>query len=139
MQGTFSEHVSSMEVTCWSRLKQDILLMINEFLAVVYFTQYYRHYLIGRRFFLYTDHQALTYVLTVKDPPSRLFRWLMKLQDYDFDIIYRPGKTNANADALSRLAYSSVEPVPNHYNISVISTVSRLSTTTPGYGLSDKD
>lgn len=111
----------------------------KEFLAVVYFTHYYRQYLIGKRFFLYTDHQALKYVLTIKDPPSRLFRWLVKLQDFDFDIIYRPGKANANADALSRLSYTSIEQEPHHYYLSTITTVSRLSTYTPGYGLSDKD
>jgi hypothetical protein len=75
----------------------------KEFLAVIYFTHIYRRYLIGKRFYIYTDHQALKYILSNPDPHHRVARWLLKLQDYDFDIIYRPGKANANADSLSRI------------------------------------
>src|SRR5436305_15098463 len=35
----------------------------------------------------------------------RRARWIMKLQQYDFEIKHRPGKSNANADALSRLTH----------------------------------
>ena len=37
-----------------------------------------------------------------KDPCSRVTRWKLKLAEYDFDVIYKAGKTNVNADALSR-------------------------------------
>ena len=39
---------------------------------------------------------------SVKDPTSRLLRWRLKLAEYDYQIVYKAGKANTNADALSR-------------------------------------
>ncbi|XP_034945011.1 glutamic acid-rich protein-like [Chelonus insularis] len=39
---------------------------------------------------------------TAKDPTSRLTRWRLKLEEYEFTVVYKAGKTNINADALSR-------------------------------------
>jgi hypothetical protein len=65
-------------------------------------TQYFRHYLWGVPFDLYTDHQALTSLKEKGDMNNRtLGRWISNLQEYDFQIQYRPGKTN-RADILSR-------------------------------------
>ena len=51
--------------------------------------------------------------MNVKDPTGHLARWALHLQQYDFEIIHRPGRLNGNADALSRRLYdaplSSVE------------------------------
>ena len=41
--------------------------------------------------------------MTTAKPASRLARWLILLSNYEFDIEYRPGRVNSNADALSRL------------------------------------
>jgi hypothetical protein len=41
-------------------------------------------------------------------PTGRRARWIMDLQQYNFDILHRPGKTNANADALSRINKSEI-------------------------------
>ncbi|KAH0534941.1 hypothetical protein KQX54_010581 [Cotesia glomerata] len=38
----------------------------------------------------------------MRDPDSKLIRWRIKLNDFDYDVIYKPGKINSNADALSR-------------------------------------
>ena len=81
----------------------------GECAAVVYFVKYFRHYLHGRRFTVQTDHIALKWLMQTKDLTGRLARWALKLQEYDFDIQYRPGKANANADGLSRLV-----PPPHH-------------------------
>jgi hypothetical protein len=40
--------------------------------------------------------------MTLKDPPGRLVRWVLKMQAHDFDIVFRPGKSNQLPDALSR-------------------------------------
>lgn len=39
---------------------------------------------------------------SIKDPTSRIWKWKFKLSDFEFDIIYKEGRTNANADALFR-------------------------------------
>jgi hypothetical protein len=41
--------------------------------------------------------------MSVKDPGSRLLRWRIQLEEYDYEIVYKPGVQNSNADALSRI------------------------------------
>ncbi|GBB98406.1 hypothetical protein RclHR1_32140004, partial [Rhizophagus clarus] len=51
-----------------------------------------------------TDQKCLAVVWALKTskiPKGRRARWIMELQQYDFQIKHRPGKANANADALS--------------------------------------
>ena len=74
----------------------------RECLAVVEYVRHFRHYLYGQNFLVVTDHQALRWLHSVKDPSSRLMRWRLKLRDYQYEIVYKSGKTNKNADALSR-------------------------------------
>jgi len=50
-----------------------------------------------------TDHKPLTWLFQV-DPGARLIRWRLKLEEFDYDIKYKPGTLNVNADALSRIA-----------------------------------
>ena len=75
----------------------------HELLAVVYFTKQYRSYLTGRKFVLRTDHGSLTWLRNFKDPEGQLARWLERLQDLEFEIVHRRGRSHTNADALSRL------------------------------------
>jgi hypothetical protein len=77
----------------------------KELLAIVWATQYFRPYLFGRRFTLFTDHQPLTYALNLKTPNTKLVKWRLQLLEYDFEIKHRPGKQNVVADALSRISY----------------------------------
>jgi len=65
----------------------------------------------GKRFTIVTDHKPLTWVFSVKDPSSRLLRWRLKLEEYDYQIIYKPGVRNTNADALSRITMARVNHV----------------------------
>ena len=65
----------------------------------------YHIYLIGRKFTVLTDHQALKSLPTNKDVSGSWARWAIHLQGYDFDIVYKPGKKHSNADALSRRTY----------------------------------
>jgi hypothetical protein len=74
-----------------------------EMLAVVYGIQKFRHYVLGTKFLLQTDHRALQGLMKRKDLQGRVARWVTTLQEYEFDIEYRKGTANANADALSRL------------------------------------
>ena len=52
---------------------------------------------------MYTDNNPLTYVLSTARLDATGHRWLAALASFDFDIKYRPGSCNADADALSRL------------------------------------
>ncbi|KAM0736907.1 Retrovirus-related Pol polyprotein from transposon 17.6 [Formica fusca] len=74
----------------------------KECLAVVYCVTYFRHYLYGRKFTILTDHKPLVWLHSVKDPSSRLWKWRLKLSEYEYEIRYQAGKINVVADALSR-------------------------------------
>ncbi|XP_046141954.1 uncharacterized protein LOC123987841 [Osmia bicornis bicornis] len=74
----------------------------RELLAVIYAVTHFRPYIYGRKFYLITDHKPLTWLHNLTDPASRLMRWKLKLSEYDYEIKYKPGKQNINADALSR-------------------------------------
>ena len=74
----------------------------KELLAVVHFVRTYRHYLIGRPFIVRTDHAALRWLRSFKEPEGQIARWLETLDSYNFTLVHRPGKKHSNADALSR-------------------------------------
>ena len=60
-------------------------------------------FLYGRKFTVVTDHKPLTWIMNVKDPGSRLLGWRIKLEEYYYEVVYRKGELNANADVLSRI------------------------------------
>ena len=77
----------------------------KELFAMVYFVKHFRHYLLGRRFLVRTDHASLLWLLNFRNPEGILARWLMTLSSYmPFDYItHRAGKDHGNADAMSRI------------------------------------
>jgi hypothetical protein len=73
--------------------------------AVVHALKIWRHYIIGKRFEVYSDHKSLKYIFTQPDLNLRQRRWLELIKDYDLGINYHPGKANIIADALSRRSH----------------------------------
>ena len=74
----------------------------RELLAAITFITEFRHYLLGSKFILRTDHSSLQWLFNFKDPQGQLARWLEVLSQYNFQIVHRPGAKHNNADALSR-------------------------------------
>ena len=75
----------------------------RKLLAMVVFTKYFRHFLIGKHFTLCTDHGSLTWLRYFQEPEGQMARWLEHLQEFDFTIFHRQGKKHTNTDALSCL------------------------------------
>ena len=73
----------------------------KECLAIVWAVEKLKIYL-ANEFVMRTDHSALTWLLSHKEPRDRLARWIMKLQGYKYRIEHIPGQENVIADALSR-------------------------------------
>jgi phospholipid-translocating ATPase len=73
----------------------------KECLAIKLATHAFRVYLLGRKFTIQTDHRALEWLHRLKDNNARLVRWSLALQPYNFQVRYRTGCANGNADALS--------------------------------------
>jgi len=78
----------------------------RECLAVVQAIKQFRHYVYGSQFTVYTDHNALKWLQTVKEPTGRLQRWILALQEYNFEIKYRRGTENATGAELDRVSRS---------------------------------
>jgi hypothetical protein len=78
-----------------------------ELVVVVHALKIWRHYLMGKRSELYTDHKSLKYIFTQSNLNLRQRRWLELIKDYDLGINYHPGKANVVADALSRRSHVS--------------------------------
>jgi hypothetical protein len=76
-----------------------------ELAAVVHALKIWRHYIIGKRCEVYSDHKSLKYIFTQPDLNLRQRRWLELINDYDLGINYHPGKANVIADALSRRSH----------------------------------
>ena len=71
--------------------------------------KYFLIYLDGRQFTLETDHRALEYLLSARLTNKRLIRWALQLQGLSFTIRHRSSVKNANADGLSRQAWTFTE------------------------------
>jgi hypothetical protein len=76
-----------------------------ELVAVVHALKIWRHYLIGKRCELYSNHKSLKYIFTQPNLNLRQRRWMDLIKDYDTGINYHSGKVNVVADALSRRTY----------------------------------
>lgn len=74
----------------------------KEALAIVQGVKNFRPYIYGHKFTLVTDHKPLVWFRSAKEANSRVLKWRLKLAEYDYDVQYKPGKINLNADALSR-------------------------------------
>ena len=81
-----------------------------ECLAVVWSIGQFEPLLIDKPFTIVTDHSALQWLATKKMENKRLTRWALTLQEYSYTIVHRPGKANANADALSRSPLTHTAP-----------------------------
>lgn len=69
----------------------------------------------GRKFTILKDHRPLSWLFNLKNSLSKLARWRIELEQYTYEIIYKPGKLNGNEDALSRM-----------YNIKKIKKIKKI-------------
>lgn len=73
-----------------------------ELATIVFSLKVWRHYLLGEKFQLFSDHKSLKYMFTQKELNMRQSGWMELLKDYEFSLEYHPGKANVVVDALSR-------------------------------------
>ena len=73
----------------------------KEAFALILAGRHWYVYLAGQHFVLQSDHNPLVYLRKQKDPRGKFARWIMELEEYDYEIKYIPGSKNVKADALS--------------------------------------
>ena len=76
----------------------------REALGMVYSFQKYQHYLLDYKFTFHVDHDALKYIINKPQLSGCIARWILLLQEFDFIINVRRGKSHTNADFLSRVS-----------------------------------
>lgn len=79
----------------------------KEMLAIIWALKVFRNYIYGQKFQILTDHQPLTFTLSPNNTNAKLKRWKSYLEEHDYEILYKPGKSNVVADALSRIEFNA--------------------------------
>src|SRR5271169_1399612 len=86
----------------------------KEMCAIMHALDRWRPFLHGKPFKVYTDHCSLVYLKTQSNLNQRQLRWMEQAADYDCEILYKPGKENVVADALSRIHMAPLSSLPNN-------------------------
>jgi hypothetical protein len=86
-------------------------------LAMIWGIKRFHYYLYGRNFTLLTDHESLKWRKSRKSSNKIFFRWTLRLNEYDFNVLSKPGIENGDADGLSRFqvfhAFFTYEQIKN--------------------------
>lgn len=80
----------------------------KEALAIMWGIDKFKPYLYGNKFTLFTDHKPLQFIKNC-NKNQKILNWRIELENYDYTIVYKEGKTNVVADALSRKIEENVE------------------------------
>ena len=108
-----NEHPIAFDSRKLALSEQNFAVREMEMLALIHALKIWRIYLYGKKFTAYTDHESLKYLHSQKELNRRDARWLNIIQEFDFEIKYKPGPKNIVADSLSRLPITNVNVISN--------------------------
>ena len=100
-------------------------------LAVVWGVEYFRNYVLERKFLIVTDHKALVSLLNGNNKKnktmfSKLTRWLDRLIPFDFQVKYKPGAKIGLDDYISRHPSLDAQPVSTYDSMFTVAKISRI-------------
>ena len=104
----------------------------KEMLAIVFSTQKFREYILGKTTLVQTDHKPLEIILRkpLATAPLRLQAMMLKVSGYDLKVEYLPGKKQVLADTLSRASLNEVPPEEVEIQVNMLE---RISVSEPKY------
>lgn len=97
-----SEVVIAYASRALSKAERNYDVTRRELLAVVSGLKTYKQYLLGRHFVLRTDHAALQWLRRTPEPMAQMARWLVYIEQFNFEVLHRAGSRHGNADGFSR-------------------------------------
>ena len=100
--GADGERVVAYFSRVFNKAEKRYCVTRRELLAVVLSVRHFKYYLCGLPFTVRTDHSALQWLMSFREPEGQVARWLEELQAYNFTVVHRAGAQHSNADALSR-------------------------------------
>ena len=86
-----------------SKTKRNWSVAEGEAYAIVWAANYFRSFLLGHKFKLYSDHRPQIWMRQLVNPSAKIARWILQQEEYDFEIIYKQDKSHGNADDMSRI------------------------------------
>jgi len=89
---------------------------------LVWATHKFRYYLHGRQFLVHTDHKSLEWLQSTRFDNNKVERWALRLQEFAFAVVYKPGEENVVADCLSRFCGLQLVHVPSALQTAVLYT-----------------
>ena len=99
----------------------------KEALALIWACKRFKLYIYGHPFDLETDHKALEHIYGRRSKPlARIESWVLRLQGFDYKVVYRPGKASI-ADALSRLN-SIIQPDKSGQQVDFVCEIAKQAT-----------
>lgn len=81
----------------------------KELLAIIFGCRKFRPYLYGKKFIIRTDHKPLQWLFNINKPNSKLLRWRLELEEFEYEVKYTKSKDNLVADALSSIEINVLE------------------------------
>jgi len=75
---------------------------------MIYAMKNFKHYLLGNSFIFFVDHQTLLYLVNKLIVTSRIARWLLLLQEFDFKVVYKPSRFHFLLDHLSKISHGEL-------------------------------
>ncbi len=101
--GQFDEEGKEYVIAYASRnnkAKSNYFSYEGECFVVIWVVLHFRPYLYGTKFTLYTNHQPIKWLMTNDKFTSKLARWALILQEYEFKVIHQLGITHQNANTM---------------------------------------
>ena len=142
--GVLSQEQEGQErvIACGARRllprKRNYACTKGELLAVIFFLQYYKYYLLHRPFILRTDNRALTWIRSLESPTGMILCWLEILASFDFTVKHRKGTLHRNADSLSRAPRTALpSPVEEKILVSDEAAVVAVLQAPPGFTMEE--
>src|SRR5208282_795254 len=111
---TQDDHPIAYESTKLNSHQLNYSIHDKKMCAIMHALQRWRPFLLERHFKIYTNHRSLVHFKTQSNLNQRQLRWQEKAADYDMEILYKSGKENVVANALSRIRINLLCSLSTH-------------------------